>query len=493
MTPVDSPPASSPVSLAGGNCPPDGFTPPRALGTFPGLGPLWSSLVRHQEAGAWRRPLLLLGAGVVGMEAISRFTPLDPGSLMGLGVLAGGWWVLSRRPAQLQPRLPETVTGWFSRCEHLVAQLERLEGDASGGVTATRRPLLERCRELCHQRALHLALVGGRPPAAAWQTAFAEALRGPRGISLRWGLPLPACNSHWQWPADFERCDVFLYHLAPPLRAQDLRWLEALPEGMPVWLLIELETDADQERIGAEVLSQWPGAERSRILFWDGTAEGLTAGLAPLTLWLGRQTGEALRTATLLRCLKDLHRRWQADLETWRRREWSQLQQRTQWIVAAGVFAAPLPTLDLLVLAVANGLMLREMARLWECSWTMEQLRAAAAELARATLAMGIVEWSSQALAAAVKLHGATWVVGGAIQAFSAAYLTRVVGRAMADVLALSAGVASPDLELIKRQAPLLVARAAEEEKVDWGGFIRQGVAWLGQRRDPPSPALQAT
>ena len=92
-----------------------------------------------------------------------------------------------------------------------------------------------------------------------------------------------------------------------------------------------------------------------------------------------------------------------------------------------------------------------------------------------------MIEWSSQALIGAARIEGATWLVGGAVQALSAAYLTRVVSRAMADTLALSAGVSEPDLEAIKRQAPLLVARAAEAEKLDWSLFLRQGRHWLEQ------------
>jgi uncharacterized protein (DUF697 family) len=147
-------------------------------------------------------------------------------------------------------------------------------------------------------------------------------------------------------------------------------------------------------------------------------------------------------------------------------------------VVAGGVLVTPLPSLDLLVLAAADGLMLREMAQLWDCPWSADQLRAAATELGKAALAQGIVEWSTQALAAAVKFHGATWLVGGALQALSAAYLTRVVGRAMADVLALSAGVSEPDLARIRLEAPLLVARAAEEERLDWAGFLGQARRW---------------
>jgi uncharacterized protein (DUF697 family) len=148
-------------------------------------------------------------------------------------------------------------------------------------------------------------------------------------------------------------------------------------------------------------------------------------------------------------------------------------------VVATAVLVTPLPSLDLLVVAAAQALMLKEMAKLWDCPWSADQLRTAAVELGKAALAQGVVEWSSQALASAVKLHGATWLVGGALQALSAAYLTRVVGRSMADLLALSAGVSEPDLARIRLEAPLLVARAAEEERLNWSGFLSQGRQWL--------------
>jgi hypothetical protein len=50
----------------------------------------------------------------------------------------------------------------------------------------------------------------------------------------------------------------------------------------------------------------------------------------------------------------------------------------------------------------------------------------------------------------------------------------------MADYLALAVGVPEAELEaLLQRQAPLLVARAAEEERLDWGAFLQQGRQWL--------------
>ena len=71
------------------------------------------------------------------------------------------------------------------------------------------------------------------------------------------------------------------------------------------------------------------------------------------------------------------------------------------------------------------------------------------------------------------------WVAAGTIQALSAAYLTRVVGRSMADWMALNNGVTQPDLELIKQQAPQLVSKAAELERVDWMAFLKQSKEWI--------------
>ena len=439
-------------------------------------------------SGRWGRPALMLAGSLVLSEALGPLLHVDTGALLGLGAMAGGWWLLGRRRRSPVPHLPATLSGWLNRCDGLLGTFERLEGEGNESHQAGRRSELEGLRQQAERRSLSLALTGSRPPAAGLQQVFALALRGPLGLTFHWGHPLPQSSSSWQWPAGFSTADAVLYHLELPLRATDLRWLESLPNEQPVWLLVQGGDDPDRERLNADMASLWPAADPQRLLHWNGANDTIEVSLQPLTSWLARE-GVALRQATPLRCLESLHGRWQAELEGLRRREWRQLQQRTQWLVAAGVVASPLPSLDLLVLAAANGLMLQEMARLWECPWSLEQLRCAAMELARACLAMGVVEWSSQALAAAVKLHGATWLVGGTLQALSAAYLTRVVGHAMADVLALSAGVSEPDLEAIRRQAPLLVTRAAEAEKLDWSGFLQQGRLWLQQQGTSPLPS----
>ena len=375
----------------------------------------------------------------------------------------------------------------------MLDQLERLETEAGGPRTRRQRhELLEELRTASPSApALTLALVGCMPPPAQLGPLFAELLGCPAGLRLQWGHPLPATSGDWRWPDAFQRCDVLLYHLQAAAAGRRPALAGSRSRRACRCGCCSRRTPA---RIGnglmEELHCQWPAGQAIAPCSGQESRSQLADSLAPLAAWL-----EAAEPGTAGRHRAALPGGAAPPLaggsgRASAARSGCGLQQRSQWIVAAAVFAAPLPSLDLLLLGVVNGLMLKEMARLWDCPWNLERLRVAALELARASLAMGVVEWSSQALAGAAKLHGATWLVGGALQALSAAYLTRVVGHAMADMLALSAGVAEPDLETIKRQAPLLIARAAEAEKIDWAAFLHQGRGWLRPAAGESHPRL---
>ncbi len=420
-----------------------------------------------------------LGGGVILLE--SSHGALS--SLISLSAAAAGFWLLSGRLRPSGRALPTSVEGWLERCQSVLESFERLEPDGDPLVQQQRREQLEQLRQSQGSAHLQVALVGQ----AGWSEALQAQLlqHCPSQLPLRVlrSQPLPPSSAAWYWPDAFRRCDLIVYRLSLPLSATDLRWLEALPKGQDVLLLVD-RPPGDWPLALQQLQHQLPESLRQRCWPWSPeVSEAYAADLQPLALAFAALSPERLRF-TQQRCLEELHGSWQVALESLRRRRWQQLMQRTQWTVAAGVVVAPLPSLDLLVLAAANGLMLQEMARLWDCPWSLEQLQAAALHLAKACLALGVVEWSAQSLAALVKLHGATWLVGGALQALSAAYLTRVVGRAMADYMALAAGVPEAELErLLQQQAPVLVARAAEEEKLDWAGFLQQAQQWVVQSR----------
>ena len=411
----------------------------------------------------------LAGSGVlVGQWLLGDVLHLPGGGFSLLTIGAAVWWLgRGSGPPRFQP--PETLDGWIRRCREVLEQFEALEGGSSADARA-REAALQKVLDRSAPQTVAVVSVPGTEmfPVESWQ----QALAGSAPLTLSMAYPLAATDGARCWPDALRQQDVVVHVLRAPLMAADLLWLNQVPEDQPAWLVV----DGLSSPLQQDLLSQLPQRWHERLLFSAGDVE-LRVTLQPLRLSLG--SAESTLAMTRRRLLADLHRGWQADLEQLRRCRFQALQQRTQWIVATSVLASPVPSLDLLAIAVANGLMMREMADLWGCRLQLDVLREAAGQLARAALAQGVVEWSSQMLLGLAKIDSGSWLVAGAMQALSAAYLTRVVGRSMADWLAINAGVAEPDLQLLKQQAPLLVARAAEEERLDWPGFLQQSRHWL--------------
>ena len=414
-------------------------------------------------------------------------------SLVSLSAAGAGLWLLGGRSRPSAQHLPQSSEGWLERCEAVLEQFQTLESSGSDEAQAQdqrfqqiqelRRTQLQVLRQRQQESAIHLALVGTEAWSEQDQASLLAQCPCVHPLPVHRSHALPLSPQFWVWPETFRQCELLLYRLDLPLTAADLRWLEALPQQQRAGILVRTQPEIDAAQQLHQLEQQLPVHLSDR--FWL-LCDQEACDYQDLSAWLAESTPLS-RERNQQRCLQELHDAWQLELEGLRRQHWSRLLQRTQWTVAAGVVVAPVTSLDLLVLAAANGLMLQEMARLWNCPWSLEQLQAAAAQLGKAALTLGVVEWSSQALASVIKWHGPTWLLGGAMQALSAAYLTRVVGRAMADYMALAAGVPEEELEvLLQRQAPLLVARAAEEEKLNWNAFLTSAQQWLKQQ---PLPA----
>ena len=411
------------------------------------------------------RPLLVGGLILGGGWVVGDLSHGPLGSAA-LAALAGaGAWMLQRPRRALAVALPESPEPLLEHCRGLLLQFEAL-----GLASADPSRELEQLQQQL-QRPEEQLVLAGRPPAAAERLWLEQSLRRAVPALLHLARPLSSAPQQWCWPAQLLQADRVVWLLGDTATAADLRWLQAAPADLPVLVLAACP---DAER--------WP-ALRHELIAQLG--DGLTLARLGDALPADRQPFAGRRRATRMRCLRQLQDRWQQQLEAERRRRLQPLVQRSQWLVAAAVLGSPLPSADLLLMTVVNGLLLREMAELWPCRWTPEQLRSAALELGRVALAFGTVEWGTQALGAALKLHGATWLVGGTLQALSAAYLTRVLARSMADALALASGVPAEELPALPSRFPQLVSRALEEERLDWQGFVDQALAW-GQRQTAP-------
>ena len=393
-----------------------------------------------------------------------------PGGGVGVLVVGAGVWWLSRPAAAARFQAPTTLPGWVQRCRDVLDQFDRLEEPLEGSEAQEERQrqldaLLERSGPLA------MAVVASAGVALPERQQLEQALAGSSPLQLSLAHPLTTNTGSWTLPDALQHQDALLFLLPLPLRAADFLRLEQIDDDQPAWLLVERNAGAE-----VDLRAQLPERWHDRLLIWDGTSTALRPLLQPLRRLL--QQPQRSLDATRQRLLARLHQRWQAELEQRRRERFRTLLQRSQWLVAGAVVVSPLPSGDLVAVAVGNGLMLREMAQVWDCPWTAEVLQVAARHLGAAALAQGVVEWSGQALLGFAKLDGGSWLAAGALQALSAAYLTRVVGASMADWMALNAGVAEPDLALLKQQAPLLVARAAERERLDWTGFLQQAREW---------------
>ena len=415
------------------------------------------------------RPLALAGAGLLAGQWLISDVMHVPGG--GLGLLAAGGVViwLGRKPSQPRFAAPVSLDGWIARCQEVLDQFARFEQQPSADLA--RRAELKRVLDRCGPvRMAMVALGGSQGPNEA---DLSSSLAGPAPVTLSLCHPLTTDDGSRSWPGGLLDQDLILFSLQAPLLASDLLWLQQVPEDQPAWLLLAAEAESASTDAVAAVRDDLPERWRERILVQESSMQLRTA-LAPL-----RRSLKQAAVETRPRLLADLHRRWQRDLESLRRERFLQIQQRTQWLVAGSVMASPIASLDLLAVAVANGLMIKEMGEIWGTSLQPDVLREAAAKLARVALAQGVVEWTGQTLLGLAKLDGGSWLIAGSMQALSAAYLTRVVGRSMADWLAINAGVDELDLVVLKQQAPLLVARAAEEERVNWNGFVQQSREWL--------------
>ena len=426
------------------------------------------------------RTIAVAGGSVIAVQWALTDLLHIPGGGLGVVAIGGGLWWLSRPAKPPVFKAPSTVEGWLKRCDAVLDQFAALEDQADAAASRAERQL---ALDAVVQRSepLSVGVVASEGVGLPETSVLQQSLAGLHPLSLCVGQPLPSVSDDWVWPTALQEQDALLFVLPLPLRASDLLRLQQVPERQPAWLVVNQGECIDAWPQAQEaLLAQLPERWHQHLLVWDGQLDQLRTALLPTRQWLEQPSqGKEL---TRQRLLENLHRQWQTELESLRRDRFRGVLLRSQWLVAGAVLASPLPSTDLLAVAAGNGLMLKEMGEIWGCRWSPEVLQVAARHLAGAALAQGVLEWSGQALLGLAKLDGSSWLVAGVMQALSAAYLTRVVGASMADWMALNAGVAEPDLELLKQQAPLLVAKAAEQERLNWQGFAQQAGQWVQEQ-----------
>ena len=116
-----------------------------------------------------------------------------------------------------------------------------------------------------------------------------------------------------------------------------------------------------------------------------------------------------------------------------RRRDADKIIDRYQWIGAGVIAVTPLPVVDMLATAAVNAQMVIEIGQVYGCELNMERGKDLALALGRTLVSLGVVKGAADLIGRALQLHFATYIIGKAIQAVSAAYLTRIAGKSFVE------------------------------------------------------------
>lgn len=138
--------------------------------------------------------------------------------------------------------------------------------------------------------------------------------------------------------------------------------------------------------------------------------------------------GEELIADNLLLQSRRLSEASQALLAQQRRQDAESIVERTMWIGAGALAVTPLPGLDLLAAAAVNAQMVVEIGRVYGIQLSRDTAQDLAVSVGKTLAALGLVKGGVSLLSTSLSLSLPTLLVGRALQAVSAAWLTRVAG-----------------------------------------------------------------
>ena len=160
--------------------------------------------------------------------------------------------------------------------------------------------------------------------------------------------------------------------------------------------------------------------------------------------------------------------------------------ERTMWIGAGVLAVTPLPGLDLLGTAAVNAQMVIEIARVYGVELSRQSAQELALSVGKTLAGLGLVKGAVELLSHGLSLSLPTLLLGRALQAASAAWLTRVAGLSFITYFAQDQDWGDGGVQEVVRQHYDL-SRREDELKRFLDAALRRVVEPL-RRRDPQLP-----
>ena len=245
--------------------------------------------------------------------------------------------------------------------------------------------------------------------------------------------------------------DLLVFTVDNDLRQSEYEPLKTLAEigkrSLLVFNKADLYTDEDRDmilgRLKERVKPFIPPSDVSAIAanpqpvqLPSGEIIEPTADILPLIKRLVavlRAEGEDLIADNILLQSHRLGEEARKIIEIQRRRESDKIIDRYQWIGAGVIAVTPVPVVDMLATAAVNAQMVIEIGKIYGVELDLERGKELALSLGKTLVSLGVVKGAVDILAKALQFHVATYIVGKAIQAVSAAYLTRIAGKSFVE------------------------------------------------------------
>jgi small GTP-binding protein len=243
------------------------------------------------------------------------------------------------------------------------------------------------------------------------------------------------------------RADLLLLVVDGDLRASELEVLDTLSSLGKRLLLVLNKCDLRGEREEERLLALLRGRVSGRVAAEDVIAAAAAPQSVPMPGGRPLQPqpeveallrriaavlhadGEELIADNLLLQCRRLGEASRELLDRQRCQDAEAVVDRFMWIGAGVVMVTPLPGVDLLGTAAVNAQMVLEIGRIYGVSLSRASAQDLAVSVGRTLAGLGLVKGGVTVLSTALSLSLPALVVARAIQAVSAAWLTRVAGR----------------------------------------------------------------
>jgi small GTP-binding protein len=185
-----------------------------------------------------------------------------------------------------------------------------------------------------------------------------------------------------------------------------------------------------------------PGPVPIRVRKADGTMETVLETEPPdlealesrVTAVLNRE-GDVLRAGNLLLRARRRELAERDRIARQRRQQSLAVIERYQWLAAATAFANPVLVLGPMAAGAIQLKMLGEVAAIYDVPLSSQFVETLGGQMVQTLFKLGITEATASVLGGLLKLNPLGFVAGGAIQAVTMAYLTRLGGASFLDYL----------------------------------------------------------